>query len=281
MTNSELEYNLAGGLLLTVREADFKRLQEGLDNSGYRYGCVLPFRALIRKEGIDALRSSPIQIVHIEEAWNPTNEDNLGKAIIAGLLGYYRRFKGIEGPNPIVQDAMFPAKATCERLFNELVEAFPKVKFISHALNVSFPTDRLLVEVNPGIGLSASEILDQTEEKGIGLVFDPRHLLPTESTISTPGQPTKALRGEWEGQFETFKGKVEVVDINPPAKGDVGELLHGRGLLKELALAAQETGVKFLRVEIPIPPMQQIPGSPLQSKGFEFLRDIGQALREL
>lgn len=30
MVNSELEYNLAGGLLLTIREGDFRRLQEGL-----------------------------------------------------------------------------------------------------------------------------------------------------------------------------------------------------------------------------------------------------------
>jgi len=68
MAQSELEYNLAGGLLLTIREGDFGHLQEDLFNSGYRYGCLLPFRALTRKEGIETLKNSPLQIVHIEEA---------------------------------------------------------------------------------------------------------------------------------------------------------------------------------------------------------------------
>lgn len=278
--NSELEYNLAGGLLLTVRENDFRQLQEGLTNSGYRYGCVLPFRALAKEKGIENLRSSPLQIIHMEEAWNPTNEDNLTKAVFAGILGHYKRFRGDKSEPPILQDSLFPSKVTCERLFKELFKAFPNIKFISHKIDADFPSDKLLLEVNPGIGLSQSEILAQTEEKGIGLVFDPRHLLPTEKVISTPGQPTKTPKGEWEKQFHAFQKRIEVVDINPPTKEDVQELLHGRGLLKELALAAKQVEIRFLRVEIPIPPAQQLPGSPLQHKGFELLRDIGQALKE-
>jgi len=52
-------------------------------------------------------------------------------------------------------------------------------------------------------------------------------------------------------------------------------------LLKELAQAAKETqGIKFLRVEIPIPPKLQIPGLPGHQKGFDFLQAIGQKLME-
>lgn len=153
MANSELEYNLAGGLLLTVREKDFNRLQDGLVKAGYRYGCLLPFRSLV-KGGAEQLKESPLQIVHIEEAWNPTTEDNLAKAVWAGLVGYWRRYKGDKTEPPILQDAFFPGKATCHRLFTEIIKAFPEVKFISHELDVNFPSDRLLVEINPGINLS-------------------------------------------------------------------------------------------------------------------------------
>lgn len=96
--------------------------------------------------------------------------------------------------------------------------------------------------------------------------------------ISLPGLPTKQPRGEWERQFRTFQKKIEVVDINPPSKGDVADLLAGKGMLKELAQAAKENKIRFLRVEVPIPTLQQLPGSPLQNKGFEFLREVGEAL---
>jgi len=201
------------------------------------------------------------------------------KAVFAGLLGYYKRFQGDKSQPPIVQDSLLPGKLTCKRLFEELFKTFPEVKFISHKIEVNLPSDRFLVELNPGIKLSLSEILARTQERGVGLVFDPRHLLLTENVVSLPGQPTRASQGEWERQFQTFSERIEVVDINPPAKGDIPELLQGRGVLKELALAAQQAKVKFLRVEIPIPPVCQLPGSPLRNKGFEFLREIGQALK--
>jgi hypothetical protein len=276
--NPSLEYNLAGGLLLTINEQDFLELQIGLKESGYSSACVLPFRALMKESGIQTLKQSPLSIVHLEEAWNPTNEDKLAKAVIVGLLGYYNRFRGVPGPNPILQDSFFPSTATCDKLFKDLTMAFPQVKFISHQIDVNFPNDRLLVEINAGIKLEPSELLARSEQKGIGLVFDPSHLLPTDKTVSLPNQPTKG-KSEWEKQFNYFSSRIEVVDINPPdKKNDVKESISGKGLLKEMAEAAKGIGVEVLRVEIPIPAFQQLPSIRPHSKGFEFLKEIGNAI---
>lgn len=276
-----LEYNLAGGLLLTIGEKDFQELQNGLKDAGYSSACVLPFRALMKESGLKILHSSPLSIVHIEEAWNPTTKDNLTESIMAGLFGYYRRFRGLSGDNPIIQDSLFPSKNTCDRLFKSLIAEFPNIKFISHHLDVGFPEDRLLVEVNAGINLSPSELLTRAKEKGIGLVFDPSHLLPSDRTISLPGDPTRKVN-EWEKQWQYFSHQVKVVDINPPdKKNDVPELLAGHGVLKEIARAARETGVEYLRVEVPIPPIQQIPGLRPHTAGFSFLKEIGNALVEI
>lgn len=217
----------------------------------------------------------------MEEAWNPTNKDNFVLAVLAGLYGHWKRFRGDETEPPILQDALFPSKFTCIKLFRELYEVYPKAKFISHGININYPSDRLLVEVNPGIELSAQEILEKSQRAGFGLVFDPRHLLNSKSTISVANEPTKTYKGEWEKQFNELSSQIEVVDINPPKSEDLSDLEAGKGLLKELAQAAKgASGVKFLRVEIPIPPKWQILGSPFNKKGFDFLQAIGQRLME-
>jgi len=277
----KLEYNLAGGLLLTIRENDLKVLTEKLVTSGYRYGCVLPFRGLVKEGAIENLQNSPLSIVHFEEAWNPTKWDSRGLAVMAGLYGQVLKFAKLRKQEPILQDVPFPGKATCERLFDELLKAFPKAKFISHIIDVQYPSDRLLVEVNPGINKPAEQILAEAKEKGIGLVFDPSHLLVSDRTISVAGEPVKPNKGEWERQFKIFASQIEVVDINPPQPTDVGDLLKGGGLLKEVAQAAREAGkVEFIRVEVPIPPELQLSGLSNHQKGFDFLQAIGQRLME-
>jgi len=278
----KLEYNLAGSGLLTIRPKDFSRLQEGVVSAGYRHACVLPFHAFDEdKQAMVNLTNSPLQIVHLEEAWNPLDKEGWTRLAWA-TLGHLRRFLGDKTEPPILQDVLlFPNKATCGRLFQEMLKAFPRAKFISHGFRSDFSPKRLLLEINPGIELSAQEIIEETEKQGVGLVFDPSHLLRTDRVVSLPDSPAAKSRGEWERQFTTFadSGRLEVVDINPPETGDVQDLLAGKGLLRELASAAREAkSVKFLRVEIPIPLAQQIPGSPLQAKGFEFLRELGQAL---
>ena len=279
----KLEYNLAGSGLLTIRPKDFSRLQEEVVKAGFRHACILPFHAFDKDEQAMAnLINSPLQVVHLEEAWNPLDKEGWTRLAWAAL-GHLRRFLGDKTEPPILQDAfLFPSKATCGRFFQEMFEAFPEAKFISHGFRSDFSPKRLLLEINPGIELSAQEIIKETEKQGISLVFDPSHLLKTDRTTSLPNAPTTTPKDEWERQFTTFaaSGRLEVVDINPGKDGEsVRDLRLGRGRLKELALAAREVkSVKFLRVEIPTPAAQQIPGSPLQARGFEFLREIGQAL---
>lgn len=280
--SSKLEYNLAGGLLLTIREKDLEFLTKGLVSSGYRYGCVLPFRGLTGEGAIEKLQNSSLSIVHLEEAWNPTEEKNIAKAVIAGLLHRRKLFGKKEGSfPPQYWDGLFSSKATCDGLFEQLYTKIEGVKVISHTFEVDFPSDRLLVEINPGIELSQSEILDISIQRNIGLVFDPSHLLASDKIISVAGGPTKPYKGEWERQFIAFSDQVRVVDINPPSLADEDDLFEGKGSLKELAQAAKEAGkVEFLRVEIPIPAKWQIPSSPLNQKGFDFLQAIGQRLME-
>ena len=273
-----LEYNLAGALLLTIGQKDFPELLQGLKEAGYSSACLLPFRALTAESGKESLRHSPLSIVHIEKAWNPTTQDSLTKAILAGLFGYYRRFIAPSEENPILQDSLFPSKITCDKLFKSLITEFPDSKFISHQIDVDFPHDRLLVEINAGIKLSSSELLARAQQKGIGLVFDPSHLLPSSKTLSAPGEPTKS-NSDWEKQWRLYSSQVKVVDINPIDKQhDVRHLLENRGLLKEVAHAAREAKIDFLRVEIPIPPFQQIPGLRSHTAGFNFLKEVGDAL---
>lgn len=185
---------------------------------------------------------------------------------------------GDKSEPPILQDALFPSKRTCDRLFRELMTAFPEAKFISHEVRTQYDSGRLLLEINPGLKMQPATILEEARERGIGLVFDPKHLLPSAPTLSLPDQPTKAPMGEWERQFNKFREGLEVVDIN----GEIEELFRAGGSLRELARAAKETpNIRFLRVEIPIPPKQQLPGiRQSQEKGFQFLKEIGQALRE-
>jgi len=276
-TPPHLEYNLAGGLLLTCTSKDLEKLCAEVKAAGYEYACVLPFRGLANK--LDSL--SQITVVHLEDAWNPTPYDSLPLAVLAGLIGYARRLGGNKTHPPILQDAFFPGKATCEKLLKELMTTFSETTFISHKVTTAWPPNRLLLEIHQGLNLTPAEILDLAEREGFGLVFDPSHLLPSGKT-SLPGQPVSQPRGEWETQFNVFSrsGKVEVVDINPPKKEDVSDLLKGRGLLAELAAAAKEIpSIDFLRVEVMMPISSQIPLSPNQKQGFKFLKEIGEALR--
>lgn len=283
-SDPKLEYNLAGELLLTVRESDLQVLTKKLVTSGYRYGCVLPFRGLMKDGAIESLQESPLSIVHLEEAWNPTKWDSRVLAVMAGLYGQALGLAKLRKQEPILQDALFPGKATCKRLFDELLETFPDSKFIAHDVSFDFPPERILVEINKGVSVSPDKLLELSRAEGFGLVFDPSHLLAPEKIFSAAGEPAKTYKGEWERQFNQFASQVEVVDINPTGPNDVADLVRGGGLLKEVAQAAKEAKeigkVKFLRVEIPGPVKWQIPGLPNHQRGFDFLQAIGQRLME-
>src|SRR3989344_8807430 len=152
MHDPEIEYNLAGGLLLTVGTGDFERLLDGVGEAGYDGVCVLPFRALIREGGIERLENSRLNVNHIEEAWNPTAFDNWWLAIGSGLEGHIRRGLGDQSEPPILQDALFPGRDTSAGVFDKLLSVFERSKFISHRVLDDFKNKRWLLEINPGLG---------------------------------------------------------------------------------------------------------------------------------
>ena len=279
MHNPEIEYNLAGGLLLTVGTGDFDRLLDGVDEAGYDGVCVLPFRALMKEGGFERLENSGLQVNHVEETWNPTTFDNLWLAIGSGLGGHIRRGLRDRSEPPILQDALFPSKETGAVLFDRLLDTFKDLKFISHRVLDDFNNARWLLEINPGLGKSADEILRIGEERGVNLVFDPTHLLPNDVSVSFPGESTHEVSGAWESQFMFFRDRLEVVDVH----GSVSELTYHKGGLRELVAAAKEApAVKYLRVEMPIPLRYQVPGIPLaQLGGLKYLEDLHQAISEI
>lgn len=278
-SESKLEYSLAGGLALTVRPEDFEGLCAQLVKEGYGSACLFPFRALIKKGGVEALKESGLSIVHLEQAWNPTSKDSLPLAVLAGLLGHWKKLRGDGGQPPILQDALFPGKATGERLFRELMDVFPKAKVISYDVEAAWKDERLLLGVDPGKTQDLQRFIEETEARGVSVFFDPHNVIA--GTISLPGKPTKKKR-DWEPQFQALAktGRLEVVDIHPVGENDVRDLKEGRGMLRELAQAACEIGtVEFLRIEIPFPLRLQIPGTSPLGRG-DFLWEIAQALKD-
>lgn len=277
-----IEYNAAGALLLTLRNEDMWSLLSGLHQAGFDSICMLPFRALAEPQNVKYLRESPVKVNHLEDAWNPTHEDNILAGMFASAL-HKKRVKDVFQRKPEKQptkywDGLFPSEATCQNIFEQMRKTVPTAKFISHRTNTDLDPSAWLLEVHPGLNMNAQEILVWSEQNGVNLVFDPSHLLPSTINKSFPGRPIRSAQ-EWEKQFNTLSqsGRVEVVDI----QGDIGGLLNGKGELAELTAAAKKaTGVQTLRVEVPIPATKQIPGIEFaQKRGFRFLAEIAIALR--
>jgi len=275
----QLELNLASGLPLTVREKDLFALIEKAEKSGFSRFCFLPFRGITSEDALRKIQKEGVLIVHVEDAWNPTQYDNFLLAIIAGILGYAKRFLGDRSEPPILQDALFPGKATSQRLVKELMGAFPEAKFISHSPSFKFDTRRSLLEIHPGLKMEKEEILDFAEKQGIGLVFDPSHLLSKSFSVSYPNEPTKKI-SPWEEEFSFFapSGRLEVVDIHPQQKSDLVDLQRNRGLLFELTQAAKRVrSIKYLRVETPLPREDLIAGVRGKER-FPILSQIARSL---
>ena len=284
----KLVYNLIGGLPLIFSMEGWRDLCEGVKGAGFECVSALSVRPLATEEGKDALlKEANLTVTHIEEAYKPTR-DNLGEAIFTGLVGCVRR--GSDGRRNSLLSAginsVFPGKKTCNDIFDWLWGLPSEPKFISHEMGVDFPKERLLVELNPGLNLSADEIIDWSVENGTSLVFDRNHLLDvSRAAISFPGEPTRVYKGEWEKQFLKFAPYLQGVDINAGSRPTVFprkeslELIQRQGSLYELAQAAKDfENIQFLRVEIPMPLFRQIPRLS-HKKGFAFLAAIGAALR--
>lgn len=279
-TGPELELNLAGGLLATLNYKDLEALIRRAQEAGFPNFCVLPFRGL-QNGGAERLAKNGVSVVHIENAWNPLSGriyDHLLPALIAGAYGTFsRRILGKEQEIPLIEDSLFPSKEACSRIFGELMVAFPQAKFISHQASLGkIPSGRFLLEIHPGLRMSKEEIVAWAQEAGVGLVFDPSHLLEEIISVSNPGQPTHPKPNYWEEEFNFFgkTGRIEVVDIHPRGN-DYGSL----GELRDLAEMARETGsIRYLRVEVRLPTGDQWPFIS-RKKDFPALKKIAETLQ--
>ena len=204
-----LEYNLAGGLLLTLTPTDLERLCSGIKMAGYEHACVLPFRGLT--ETLDPLR--PLTVIHVEKAWNPTPHDSLPVATIAGLAGYAKRFLGDQNQPPILQDALFPGRKTCEQLFQALVTTFPGTKFISHEIDFQTPRNRLLIEINEGIKLTSQELIEISHLDDFRLVFDPPIYFPLIKSLVFRGNPPASQKENGKNNLMPFLVQAELKSL--------------------------------------------------------------------
>lgn len=280
----ELELNLAGGLLATITEGDLTALISRAEKAGFPNFCALPFRGLQKEGSVEKLADSGVSVVHIEDAWNPLTRkayDHFLPALVAGTYGTFsRRLLRTSSNIPLIEDALFPSQETSSRIVEELMTAFPEAKFISHQASLGrVPKNRFLLEIHPGLEITREEIADWSQELGVGLVFDPSHLLQGTATVSRPGQPTQP-GNFWEREFNYFAqtGKLEVVDIQPSSKQAGSYRQIQERALRELARAAKEiNSVRYLRVETRLPLGEQLPWLS-RKRSFPVLSQIAQTL---
>lgn len=312
-----LELSMAAGLHRTLTKEGIRGLIKDAVKAGFRYGCASTFRGYEDIFGHNRdfsvlARNEGFQVVHIMNAWNPTGEDNIFKAIAAGLEGQRKRAKGDTSQPPIVQDALFPSEDKCKSMIwdgkSGLLNFFPNAKLVTYDVNVSFPSERVLIDINPGIKMSPEEFCGLAQRKCWKIVFDPQHLLPEpEVSLSVPKEPTKKVQDTWSRQFELYSraGLIEVVDINPNPEEE-NELLEGRGRWIDVASAARINNrgvfegkeglkIKYLRVEAPFHPhwtqeglKDKLPHTysagltylpPFRKEAIEFWAAIGQKLK--
>jgi len=312
----KLEISMATGLHRTLTKEGIRGFIKDSVEAGFRYGCASTFRGYEDIFGHNRdfsvlARNEGFQVVHIMNAWNPTGEDNILKAIVAGLEGQRKRAKGDTGQPPIVQDALFPSADKCKSMIwdekSGLLNFFPNAKLVTYDVNVSFPSERVLIDINPGIKMSPEEFCGLAQQKCWKIVFDPQHLLvEPEVTLSLPNKPTEKAKDTWSRQFNLYSkaGLIEVVDINPNPEEE-NDLLEGRGRWIDVASAVRSNNggifegreglkIKYLRVEALFHPhwtaerlKDKLPHkysagltnlSPYRKEAIEFWQTIGQKL---
>lgn len=287
----DLEFNIGGALIKTCRARDLEDLVWRVGQSGIFNLSLLPLRGLTDFKAFkESLDESSINVVHLEEAWNPTKQRNLGLALFSSfIIGPIARKLDSRSEHPVKWDGLFPDKVTSREMFQEIKQTFPEMKIVSHSIKDALANDKLVEVSRPMLTKSREVFLDFAQENGIALVFDPAHLecLGPGKTISYPAQPTINDPGSWEDHWRAFSatGLVEVVDFRPPirlskvllGKDDYGGLIFGKGKLSELAAAAKEiSSVKFFRIGAVLPPLELL-GSEGEIKTLSL---IAKALKE-
>lgn len=275
--------SVATAPLQGLRAFDFQQFGQALEDGGYEGISALPYRT----EDIVRLYQEYFPpVILVEDAWNPTTNNNIILSLLEGIHGELKRKIGDTDEAPILQDALFfPNKKTSAKITDGIMATNPAAHFGSIDFDSRFAPDRTMIHIQSlykSHALTSEEILQRSEDTGSLLLFDPVRLLDPKN-VSYPDQPTKKFSGEWERQLATFADRIAGVDIHPTNKQEVNDLLNQTGKLYELTLASQKlcTNLQFLRVETLVPLMSQLPSSPYQKKGTDFLRQVAEVLKSL
>jgi len=275
MGNQEREisvcYNLAGSVGQTEFPSDFQRLLKDVEAAGFDSVSAHPYRGLIRSVNRDILEASNLTVAYLEVSFNPVNTRILSKyiftALACGAVGLSRRLLGDKSEPPIFQDAFFAPKYEGVVLDDWFIRTFPKIKIVGYDIRYAVPKyqDNFLIGLSPSLKTSVSQLRDIAEMSNCGIVFDPTHLISTES-VSLPNQPVTPKDPALK-QLEYLGEQVEVLDFKPFKEkksgqpGQLEEFLKGqKGLLYDLvALAKSQPRMKCVRVEISEPLKAHIP----------------------
>ena len=251
-----LEYNLASGLILTTTEEGLTILANAARDVGFPIFSGMPFRGYRKKH-------ENLPIIHLEAAWNPTNQDNILMAALAGMAGHIKRVVGAKNQPPILQDALFPSKERSNFLLYQLLETYD-AKLISHKILphrlIKTPKESWLLEINPAVEKNPEELIDWSKETGVRLVFDPSHLGHWfgSKTISVPNNPIQPYDETISIFYKLAEERViEIVDLNSQKRSlldsEQNKQLLETGVLKELIEASTEyESIEYLRLELPI-----------------------------
>lgn len=276
--------SVANAPLLGLTTSDFRRFGQGLKTAGYEGISALPFRV---ENIVELYQKYFPPIILVEDAWNPGNYDNKGLAILEGIYGSLkRRIYGDKSEPPKIQDTLFfPGKNTSQKITNQLMKTISRPYYGTINFNSRFPSDRTLVHIQSQYKpnhLSIEEVLSLSNETNQYLLFDPTHLLDQQQ-ISYPGQPTQEFKGEWEKQLTDLASRIVGVDIHPKNRQEIEDLMKRTGKLYELTLASQELcdNLQFLRVETLVSLFSQLPLSPFQARGIDYLKQIAAILESL
>jgi len=258
----KLEYNLAGGLILTTTEEGLTILANAARGVGFPVFSGMPFRGHRKNH-------ENLPIVHLEAAWNPTNQDNFLMAALAGMAGHIKRAVGAKNQSPILQDALFPGRERSNFLLHHLLKTH-NAKLISHKILphrlIETPKESWLLQINSAVEKNPEELIAWTKETGVKLVFDPSHLGHWfgSKTISAPNNPIQP----YDETIPIFyklaeEGIIEVVDLNSQKRSlfnsEQNKQLLETGVLKELIEASTEyESIEYLRLELPIAAREQL-----------------------
>lgn len=165
---------------------------------GYQFFQTLPLRGIVGNEWFCGEEYSRDK----ENAWNPV--DSIWDGVFHRLGGDFKPAKLHDG-------ILFPDQFTCDIVFDKLAG-----REVAH--DFESVSDGKLLEINPGIGVSATKIVKRAENEGIELVSDTAHLFdPFVSNFpfdfGKPKWPMGSTYGELLATIPVFAPHIRAVHL--------------------------------------------------------------------